>query len=204
MAVTPIGTNTVTAISRRLILPKITDNVYLSNPLFFRWNRANKILERGGYQIEVPLMYTKMAAGGVYSGYQILNVAPTDSIQNGALPWAQHYVPVTVDGLTQLRAASDQAIVDYLATQFKQAEMDIADQLGYALWSGGTNPIEVAGLYEVVDNGTVQSSYAGISHSTNAWWNAQIDSTTTTMSVNALNSIFGSATVGGRSPTCIV
>lgn len=204
MAVTPIGTNTVTAISRRLIIPKITDNVYLSNPLFFRWNRANKILERGGYQIEVPLMYTKMAAGGVYSGYQILNVAPTDSIQNGALPWAQHYVAVTVDGLTQLRAASDEAIVDYLATQFKQAEMDICDQLGSGLWSTGSNAIEIAGLYEVVDNGTVQLSYAGITHSTNSWWNAQIDSSTTTMTINALNSLFGSATSGGRSPTVIL
>lgn len=204
MAVTPIGTNTVTAISRRLIVPKVTDNVYLSNPLFFRWNRANKIHEGGGYQIEVPLMYTKMAAGGVYSGYQILNVAPTDSIQNGALPWAQHYVAVAVDGLTQLRAASDQAIVSYLATQFKQAEMEMCDQLGYALWSSGMNALEVAGLYEVVDNGAVQSTYAGISHSSNSWWNAQIDSTTTTMSLTALNAIFGSATSGGRSPTCIV
>jgi hypothetical protein len=204
MAVTPIGTNTVTAISRRLIIPEIVDNIYLSNVLFFRWNRANKILYKGGTQIEVPLMYSKMAAGGVYSGYQILNVAPTDSIQNGALPWAQHYVAVTVDGLTQLRAASDEAIVDYLATQFKQAEMDIADQLGFALWSNGANAIELAGLYEVIDNGTVQASYAGISHSANTWWNSQIDSATTTMSSTALNSLFGNCVAGGRAPTLVV
>ena len=98
MATTPIGVNTVTAISRRLILPKITDNIYLSNPLFFRWNRANKMLVKGGFQIEIPIMYAKMAAGGVYSGYQVLNVAPTDSIQNAALPWSQHFSAVTVDG----------------------------------------------------------------------------------------------------------
>lgn len=204
MAVTPIGTNTVTAISRRLILPRIVDNIYLSNPLFFRWNRARKVTYKGGTQIEVPLMYSKMAAGGVYSGYQVLNVAPTDSIQNGALSWAQHYVAVTVDGLTQLRAASDEAIVDYLATQFKQAEMDLADQLGYGLWSTGSNAIEIAGLYEVVDNGSVQSSYAGIAHSSNSWWNSQVDSTTTTMSINALNSLFGNTVAGGRAPTLVV
>jgi hypothetical protein len=204
MATTPIGVNTVTAISRRLILPKITDNIYLSNPLFFRWNRANKMLVKGGFQIEIPIMYAKMAAGGVYSGYQVLNVAPTDSIQNAALPWSQHFSAVTVDGLTQLRAASDEAIVDYLATQFKQAEMDLADQLGYGLWSTGSNPQEIAGLYEVVDNGSVQTSYAGISHSANSWWNSQIDSTTTTMGTNALNSLFQNTTEGGRSPTVII
>jgi len=84
VAVTAIGTNTVTAIARRYIIPRIVDNVYGSNVLLARWNKMNKIVIKGGTQIEVPLMFTRMAAGGWYSGYQLLNVQPTDSIQNGA------------------------------------------------------------------------------------------------------------------------
>jgi hypothetical protein len=205
MAVTPIGTTTVTALSRRLILPKITDNIYGSNPLFYRWNRMHKIVEKGGFQIEIPLMYSKMAGSQWYSGYQVLNITPTDSIQNGALPWAQLEVAVTVDGLTLLRASSNEAIVDYIATQFKQAEMDIADNLGSGLWSdGATNPLMTVGLYAAIDNGTVGASYEGISHSANSWWNAQIDSTTTTMALSALQNLFGETTSGGRSPTIII
>ena len=205
MAVTPIGTTMVTAISRRLILQKITDNIYGSNPLFYRWNRMNKIVEKGGFQIEIPLMYTKMAGSQWYSGYQILNITPTDSVQNGALPWAQLEVAVTVDGLTLLRASSNEAIVDYIATQFKQAEMDIADQLGSGLWSDGiANPLMTVGLYAAIDNGGIAASYEGIAHSSNTWWNAQIDSTTTTMGTSALQTLFGSCTSGGRSPTIIV
>ena len=205
MAVTPIGTTTVTAISRRLILPKITDNIYGSNPLFYRWNRMNKIVEKGGFQIEIPLMYTKMQGSQWYSGYQVLNITPTDSVQNGALGWAQLEVAVTVDGLTLLRASSNEAIVDYIATQFKQAEMDIADNLGFGLWSDGiANPLATVGLYAAVDNGNVAASYEGIAHSSNSWWNAQIDSSTTTMGTAALQSLFGSCTSGGRSPTIIV
>ena len=205
MAVTPIGTTTVTAISRRLILPKITDNIYGSNPLFYRWNRMNKIVEKGGFQIEVPLMYTKMQGSQWYSGYQVLNITPTDSVQNGALPWAQLEVAVTVDGLTLLRASSNEAIVDYIATQFKQAEMDIADNLGFGLWSDGVaNPLMTVGLYAIVDNGGIAAAYEGISHSSNSWWNAQIDSSTTTMSTIALQNLFGSCTSGGRSPTVII
>jgi hypothetical protein len=204
MAVTPIGTNTVTAISRRFILPRIVDNVYGSNPLFFRWNRMNKITQRGGTQIEVPLMYSTTANGGWYSGYQLLNVQPTDSIQNGALAWKQAYVAVTVDGLTLLRSDSPLAIVDYIATQFKQAEMQLADFIGQGLFSTGVSANVLDGLYEVVDNGTVQASYAGINHSANSWWNSQIDSTTATMTLLALNTIFMNCTSGGRSPTIIV
>lgn len=203
MAVTPIGTNTVTALSRRLILPRIVDNVYNSNPLFYRWYHANKFVQQGGTQIEQPLMYSRMAAGGSYQGYQLLTITPTDSVQNAAFPWAQYYTPVTVDGLTLLRADSPLAIADFIATQFKQAEMDMSDNLGSGLWSDGASATDIIGLRVAVDNGAISSSYGAINHSGNTWWNAQIDSTTTTMTLLALQTLFGSCTSGGRSPTII-
>jgi hypothetical protein len=204
MAVTPIGTNTVTALSRRLILPRITDNVYNSNVLFYRWYHANKFAQQGGTQIEAPLMYKPMAAGGAYQGYQLLNVTPTDSIQNGAWAWKQYYSPVTVDGLTLLRADSPLAIADFIATQLKQAEMDLSDQLGTGLWSDGTNAIAIDGVIEAVDAGSVASTYGGITRSGNTWWQAQIDSSTTTLSLEALQNLFGSTQQGGRAPTIIM
>ena len=205
MAVTAIGTNTVTAIARRYIIPRIVDNIYGSNVLFARWNKMNKIVIKGGTQIEVPLMYSKMAAGGWYQGYQLLNVQPTDSIQNGALAWKQAYSAVTVDGLTLLRTDGADSIVDYIATQFKQAEMDLFDTLGGGLFGDGlANPLQIDGLVEVVDNGTVEPTYATINHSANSWWNSTIDSSTTTMSLVALNTMFMNVTSGGRSPTIIV
>jgi hypothetical protein len=203
MAVTPIGTNTVTALSRRLILPRIVDNVYNSNVLFYRWYRSNKFTQQGGTQIEQPLMYKRMAAGGSYSGYQLLPITPSDTVQNAAFAWKQYYSPVTVDGLTLLRADSPLAIADFVATQFKQAEMDLSDLLGAGLWSDGSNPTDIDGVLEAVDNGTIQSAYGGIAHSGNTWWNAQIDSSTTTMTLLALQNLFGSCTNGGRAPTII-
>jgi hypothetical protein len=200
---TPIGTNTVTALSRRLILPRITDNVYNSNVLFYRWYHANKFSQQGGTQIEAPLMYKPMAAGGAYQGYQLLNVTPTDSIQNAAWDWKQYYSPVTVDGLTLLRADSPLAIADYIATQLKQAEMDLSDQLGAGLWSDGTNSIAIDGVLETVDNGTVAATYGGITRSGNTFWQSQEDTTTTTLTLNSLQSLFGSAQSGGRAPTII-
>lgn len=203
MAVTSIGTNTVTALSRRLILPRIVDNVYNSNVLFYRWYRSNKFTQQGGTQIEQPLMYKRMAAGGSYSGYQLLPITPSDTVQNAAFAWKQYYSPVTVDGLTLLRADSPLAIADFVATQFKQAEMDLSDLLGAGLWSDGTNPTDMDGVLEAVDNGTIQPNYGGIAHSGNTWWNAQIDSGTTTMTLLALQALFGSCTNGGRAPTII-
>lgn len=204
MAVTPIGTNTVTALSRRLILPRITDNVYNSNVLFYRWYHANKFAQQGGTQIEAPLMYKKMAAGGSYQGYDLLNVTPSDTIQNGAWAWKQYYSPVTVDGLTLLRADSPLAIADFVATQLKQAEMDLSDQLGAGLWSDGTNPKDIDGVIEAVDAGSVAATYGAIPRSGNTWWQSQIDSSTTTLTLAAIQNLFGSAQQGGRATTIIL
>ena len=74
---TAIGTNVVTSLARHFILPEITDNIYASQVVTFRLMAANKRIIRGGTQLEFPLMFTRMAAGGFYSGMDPLDVSPT-------------------------------------------------------------------------------------------------------------------------------
>lgn len=197
----PLGADTVTAISRRYIIPRIVDNVYKSNSLFFRWWRANKVSYQGGVNIQQPLMYKRMNGGGTYRGYQLLTIAPSTTVQNATFTWKQYYQAVTVDGLTLLRADSPLAVADYLAVMFKQAEMQMATTLGTGLWSDGATTNAITGLGLAIDNGTTATSYGGIAHSGNSWWNSQIDSSTTTLSLTAMQALFGKAQSGGRAPT---
>lgn len=201
---TPIGTDVVTAISRRYILPDIADNVYNSNPMFFRLNRMNKKLVQGGFQIELPLMYARFAAGGFYSGYDALNIAPSDTVQNAAFSWKQAYVPVTVDGLTLVRVDSPQAIANFLALYFQQAEMELAEILGAGLWAQVPASNALDSIPVAVDQGSLATTYGGIAHSGNTWWNCQIDQATTTLTFAAMQAVFGSSTFGGRHPTIII
>lgn len=201
MPVAAIGTTTVTALSRRIIRDIIVDNVYGSNPLFFRWNRMNRIIEKGGFQIEQPLMYTPMSGGGWYTGPQVLSVPQSDTIQNSVFAWKQAYGNVTVDGLTQLQADSPIKVADYLATQFKQTEMQLADLLGYGVFSNGTNSQAIDGIYEFL---STSNTYGGISQSANPWWQAQIDDSTTDLSLAALEALWVSVQSGGQVPTVIV
>jgi hypothetical protein len=201
MAVASIGTTTVTALSRRIIRDVIVDNVYGSNVLFFRWNRMNKIIERGGFQIEQPLMWTPMSGGGWYTGPQVLAVPQSDTIQNSVFAWKQAYGNVTVDGLTQLQADSPMKVADYLASQFKQAEMQLADLLGFGVWSDGTNTQTIDGVIEALGNNS--GNYGGISQSGNPWWNSQLTTGATTMTLSVLNSKWIACQSGGQVPTVI-
>jgi hypothetical protein len=200
--VAAVGTTTITALSRRIIRDVIVDNVYGSNVLFFRWNRMNKIIEKGGYQIEQPVMWTPMAGGGWYTGPQTLSVPQSDTIQNTVFAWKQAYGNVTVDGLTQLQADSPLKIADYLASQFKQVEMQLADLLGFGIWADGTNPQTIDGVVEALGNNS--GTYGGIAQSTNPWWNSQLTTGATTQSLSVLNSKWIATQSGGQVPTVIV
>lgn len=179
---TPVGTGVLTSISRRLIVPWITDNVYKSNPLLFRWNTANKKVVQGGFQFEAPLMYAQFTAGGSYTGYDVMDITPQDTIKNGAWDWRQYFVPVTVSGLDLIKADSEIAVANFIKAYFSQAEMEMARRLGAGLWQSGTDNKGIDGIQWAVDDTSegTSSTYGGLSRSTNIWWNSQVDATSYT------------------------
>ncbi len=200
----PVGTNTMNSISRRFLFDTVVDQIYLSITAFFRLNAMGKKIVHGGYQVEVPLMWQKFAAGGFYQGYDLLDITPSDTVKNGAWDWKQSYAPVTVSGLDLIRADSPEAVVNLLRLQFEQAQMQLADQIGNSVWTDATtNQKNIDGLKGAVDDGSVAPTYAGITRSSNAFWKSQLDSSTTTLTLASMQSMFGSCQAGGRTPTVI-
>lgn len=201
---TPIGTNVVTSIARQYIMNEVVDNIYNGNPVFFRVNAANKRIIQGGTQIEVPLMYARFSTGGPFTGYDVLDVSPSDTVKNAAFDWKQYYVNVTVDSLTLIKTDSPLAIANFIQMYFAQAEMEMAENLATGLWSNGvSNTKHIDGLGGAVDDGDVLASYGGITRSSNTWWKAYDDSSTATLTTTALQTAFGTVSKGGRHPTLI-
>jgi hypothetical protein len=202
---TPIGTNEINSISRRYIYPTLVDNVYRSNLMFFRANARNKKMVQGGYQIEIPLVYGRFAAGGFYTGFDLLDVSPSDTVKNAAYDWKQAYVPVTVDGLTLIRADSPEAVVNFLSFYFEQAQTELAEILGVGVWSNVvSNNKSVDGLVGAIDNGAVAATYGGLSRASNTFWNSQVSTAAVPLTLAQIQSLFGNTTEGGRHPTIIV
>lgn len=197
---TPLGTNVVTAIVRQHILPTVVDNVYNSNPLFFRINKSKRFV-RGGTQIEVPVMYSRFSNGGAYSGYDSLNVAPNDTVKTIAFDWKQYYVPVSLDGLTLIKTDSPDAIADIIKLQFAQAEMEMAENIGADFWSMAGNAKAIDSLATAVDS---SGTYGGIARSTNTWWASNETGTSQALTNGRLQAMFSASSEGGRHPSIIV
>jgi hypothetical protein len=201
---TPVGTNLVSSISRRYIMPDVVDFVYRSNVVTFRLLAQNKKIVQGGTQIEVPAMYQAFTNGGPYQGYQLLDVAPNDTVKNLAFDWKQQYVPVSIDRLSLIKLNSPEAVANGIGLLFAQAQMQMVDNLGTGVWSDAvTDPIQIDGLKGAVDAGTITTTYGGLTRASNTWLNSTVDATTTTLTLVALQSLFMNATEGGRAPTLI-
>ena len=201
---TPIGTGLVSSISRRYIMPDVVDVVYRSNVVTFRLLSQNKKSVQGGTQIEVPAMYQAFTNGGPYQGYQLLDVAPNDTVKNLAFDWKQQYIPVSIDRLSLIKLNSPEAVANGIGLLFAQAQMQMADNLGTGIWSDAvTNALQIDGIKGAVDAGTITTAYGGLTRSTNTWLNSTVDASTATLTAAALQSLFMNATEGGRAPTLI-
>ena len=201
---TPIGTNVLNSISQRYILPEVTDNLYRSNPILFRLIASKKKMVQGGLQIELPLMYARFSAGGPYQGFDQLTISPSDTVKNAALDWKQHYVPMAIDGLSLIKANSPDAVANIVRLMSDQSQMEMAENLATGLWSDGSNVKDIDGLKVAIDDGTVNTTYAGLSRTANTWWKSKMDIATATLTYASLQAMFGNCTEGGRAPTLIV
>lgn len=202
--VAPTGIDTLTSISRRILREEATDVYYLGSPWTWRLWQKNKVVRRGGLHIESRFIYEPWATGGSFYGPEVLNVEPSNTEISGAWAWKEYYTNVTIDQRTLIRADSEYAVANYVVEQCENAKMDLRDKLAYGVWSSGANYKTFTGMYVIVDNGTVATTYGGLSRTSYTFLKAQINTATTTLAISAMNSLWDLATRGARAPKTIV
>lgn len=197
-----IGADTLTSIARQYIMPQITDNVYLkNNALLYRLIQGQKRQIQGGTQLEMPLMYKRFNTGGTYRGFDVLNTAPQDTVKNAFVEWKQHYVTFAIDGLTLIKTDSPLAIANIINMQGQQMYMEMAENLAAGIFSDGiTDPKDIDGLSAILSD---SNTYAGIDRTVDTWWQAVIDSGTTTLGLEEMRGLFSDTTYGASHPTII-
>jgi hypothetical protein len=197
---TPIGVDTITSISRRIIREEATDVYYKGSPVTWRIFTQNKVQRRGGFQIESRFIYRGWSTGGSFYGPEVLNVDPSDTEISGVWLWKEYETNVTLAARDLIRADHPEAVANLVVEQCENSKMDLRDKVATGMWSYGSNANDIDGLLEVIDDGTLSSNYAGLSRSSYPFLKAQIDSTTTTLSLSSLNALWDLCTIGGRAP----
>lgn len=190
------------AITTKYIVPRMSDNIFDSNPLVMKLKNSSSYKSvSGGTTIDEPLNYAQTTASGWYSGADTLSTTDNDSITAASYDWKELYAGVTITETDEMKNSGDSAALNLLKSKSQIAEKTLKDLLGTGVFSAGTDPKSIAGLRVIV--GT-SNTVGGISQSDNSWWQAQVDSTTTTNTIDAMNQVYQDCSVDSEKPNFIV
>lgn len=192
-----VSIDQLNAITHKYIMPKLHDNIFDSNPLLKKLKEGGSYKSiAGGVTIDVPLNYAA-ATSGWYSGADTLSTTDVENMTAASYAWKSLFAGVTISEEDELKNSGDAAALNLLKSKMQIAEKSLKDDLGTGLFSDGTDAKSIVGLRDIV---AADQTVGGISQSTNSWWQAQIDSTTTTLSISAMNTVYQDASVDSEVP----
>lgn len=165
----------------------LADNVTTNNAILNRLSEKGKIRPvSGGNVIYQELEYAENSTYKRYSGYEVLNISPSDVFTAAEFNWKQAAVAVTVSGLEMLQNAGKERVIDLIESRVSNAEKTMQNSISEDLYSDGTatGSKQIGGLqYLIEDTGKASTSTVGgitrAASGTNAFWNNySYDSTT--------------------------
>jgi len=162
---------------------KLRDNVSKNNALLSRLKEKGKAKPvAGGVTIREELEYAENGTFMYYSGYEQLNVSPSDVMTAAEFAWKQAAVAVVGSGLElRIQNASKEQVFNLLEKRISNAEKTMANNLAVGAYSDGTGSSgkQVGGLQLLVADSPSSGTVGGINRSTWSFWrNYAFDATT--------------------------
>ncbi len=150
---------------------KLADNVTRNNALLARLReRGNVKPFSGGRTIVEEIEYAQNGTYKRYSGYEVLNIAPSDVFTAAEYPIRQSAVAVSISGLEMLQNSGKEAVIDLLSSRIKNAERTFMNGLAYDVYSDGTATGQITGLQALVSTAPTSGTVGGIDRATWVFW----------------------------------
>jgi len=197
-----LSVSELNAITERLFMPKLVDNIFKSNALFSRMKKKNYILKDGGSKVVQPISYAQTTAAGFFSGADPLNTTANDQITAAEFDWTTAYANITIDNAEELKNSGKAQQIDLVKSKMELAEMTLADIIGTAMFNVGDVSKTFDGLRLICNT---SGTYGGISKDDYSWWRGQLDATSTVMTASgAFQTLIGDCTIDTDRPTIAV
>ena len=196
-----VSVSAINAITKRNFIPKLIDNVRLSNSLLFALEKRKRMTSiDGGTDIRIPVRFARFSARGWYQGAEVLSTAANEKKTALVFDWKQHFISISITGLDKLKNSGDNKVIDHVKSEMEAAEEDIKDNFGTGVYSDGTDPKEISGVRTYL---STTNTYGGIDQTGESWLQAQIDSITTTLTLAKMQEMYESASQVPERPDLI-
>lgn len=161
--------------------PTFADNVSKGNAILLMTKKKGGWKPATGRTILQQLTYAESTSQW-YSGYEVLNITPTDMLTSAEFSWKQYESNVSISGLEQdVQNVGKEAVHDLLRARIKASEMTSKNDVANAMYSDGTGSggKEIGGLQLLVADTPTSGSVGGIDRLNYTFWrNQSYDATT--------------------------
>lgn len=151
---------------------KLADNVTKNNALLNRLKKKGKVKTvSGGRTIVQELEYAENGTYKRYSGYEALNISPSDVFTGAEYNYAQAAVAVSISGLEMIQNSGEEAIIDLLESRIGNAERTLTNNIAIDCYSDGTadGGRQIGGLQLLVP-AVNTNTVGGINAGTYTFW----------------------------------
>jgi hypothetical protein len=161
---------------------KLADNVSENNALLNRLNKRGNVKPfSGGRVIYQELDYAENSTYKRYSGYETLNISPSEVFTAAEFDIKQAAVAISISGLEQLQNSGPEQMIDLLESRIVNAEKTMQNNLSSDLYSDGTadGGKQIGGLQLLVADTPTSGTVGGINRLNWTFWrNQSFDATT--------------------------
>ena len=158
---------------------EFADNVTNNNALLARLNQKGNVKPvTGGNVILEELEYAENSTFQFYTGYEILDISPSDVFTAAEFAWKQASVNVSASGLeVNVQNSGKEAVIPLLEKRIQNAKKTAANKMSESVYSDGTSYSgkEVTGLQAIVADAPTTGTVGGIDRSDalNVFWRNQ-------------------------------
>jgi hypothetical protein len=152
---------------------RLADNVTKNNALLYRLRSRGKVKPvSGGRTIVQELNYQENGTFKRYSGYEALNISPSDVFTGAEYNYAQAAVAVSISGLEMLQNSGETAIIDLLEGRIENAEQTLTNNIAIDCYSAGTadGGRQIGGVQLLVGTTNNSGTIGGIDSSVWSFW----------------------------------
>ena len=163
---------------------QLADNVSNNNAILYRLRDKGKIRPvSGGTSIYQELEYAENSTYKRYSGYETLNISPSDVFTAAEFNWKQAAVAVVASGLEMLQNSGKERVIDLIESRVSNAEKTMANNIAADMYSDGTadGGKQIGGLQSLVADDPTTGTVGGIDRAATIgtfWRNYSYDATT--------------------------
>lgn len=150
---------------------RLADSVTRNNAVLTRLtSRGKQKPFSGGRTIVQEIEYANNRTYQRYSGYQLLNIQPSDIFTAAEYPIRQSAVAVSISGLEMLQNAGREQVIELLDGRITNAERTFRNGLSYDAYSDGSLTGQITGLQALIDTTPATGTVGGIDRSLWSFW----------------------------------